>query len=164
MVVSMKFSKEIIINAPADKVWEVAGRDFANIGNWATAVSHSEANNKLPTVNGSEVGGRICKTAFGTASEEFTAYDDAQKTYSFKGVFDSKMFNDVTSSMKVTTTEDNQTKVEITPALELTFLGTLMYPMIRMQLSKVTDEVLDDLKYYVENGKPSPRKIASQKK
>lgn len=164
LTVVMKFSKQITINASADKVWDVAGRDFANIGIWATAVSHSEANDKLASVNGSAVGGRLCKTAFGTASEEFTAYDDANKTYSFKGVFDSKMFNNVTSSMAVTSIDANTTKVEIIPALELTFFGVLMYPMIRMKISKVTDEVLDDLKYYVENDKPSPRKIASQQK
>jgi len=159
----MNFTKQITINASADKVWNVAGRDFAKIGDWATAVSHSTANDKLASVNGSAVGGRLCETAFGTASEEFTAYDDAKKTYSFKGVFDSKMFNNVTSSMAVTSIDDHTTKVEIIPALELTLFGTIMYPMIRMQISKVTDEVLDDLKYYVENDKPSPRKIASQK-
>ena len=164
MLLDMNFTKQIIINAPAEKVWAVAGRDFAKIGVWATAVSHSVANDKLTSVNGSAVGGRLCETAFGTASEEFTAYDDAKKTYSFKGVFDSKMFNDVTSNMEVTSIDDNTAKVEITPALELTLTGVLMYPMIRMQLSKVTDEVLEDLKYYVENGKPSPRKIASQQK
>lgn len=160
----MKFSKQISINASAEKVWNIAGRDFANIGKWATAVSSSVVNDKLASVNGSKVGGRLCETGFGTASEEFTAYDDDKKSYSFKGVFDSKMFNDVTSSMKVTAIDVNTAKVEITPALKLTLLGTIMYPMIRMQISKVTDEVLEDLKYYVENGKPSPKKLASQKK
>jgi len=160
----MKFVKDITIKASADKVWKIAGHDFANIGKWATAVSHSSVNDKLTSVNGSPVGGRLCKTSFGTASEEFTAYNDDKKSYSFKGVFDSKMFNNVTSSMEVKSIDTKTTRVEITPALELTLLGTLMYPMIRMQISKTTDEVLEDLKYYVENGKPSPRKVASYKK
>lgn len=160
----MKFSKQITINAPADKVWQIAGRDFATIGEWATAVSHSEANTELPTVNSSHVGGRTCTTSFGKASEEFTAYNDEERSYSFKGVFKSKMFNKVTSSMKVDEVDENTTLVKITPALELTWLGTLMYPLIRMQISKVTDEILDDLKYFVENGTPSPKKLASQKK
>jgi len=160
----MKFTKEITINESADKVWEVAGRDFANIGVWATAISSSVANHEIPSVEGSPVGGRLCETDFGTASEEFTAYDDANKTYSFKGVFDSKMFNNVTSSMKVTAIDDKTAKVEIEPALELTLVGVIMYPMIKMQISKVTDEILEDLKYYVENGKPSARKLSSQKK
>ena len=74
------------------------------------------------------------------------------------------MFNSVTNSAEVTSTDENTTVVKITPEIKLTFLGTLMSPLIRMQLSKLTDQILDDLKYYVENGKPSPSKIASQKK
>ena len=160
----MKFTKQVSINASAEKVWQVAGREFADVGVWATAVSHSVANNKLPSVNNSPVGGRLCDTSLGKASEEFTAYDDKKMSYSFKGVFKSKMFNDVTNTLEVTSINANTTKVHITPALKLTILGSLMSPMIRMMVSRTTDEILDDLKYYVENGKPSPRKLASQRK
>ena len=160
----MKFTKQVSVNASADKVWDVFGRGFADIGVWSTAVSHSVANNNLPSVNNSPVGGRLCETSIGKISEEFTAYDDDKKTFSFKGVITSKMFNSVTNSAEVTSTDENTTVVKITPEIKLTFLGTLMSPLIRMQLSKLTDQILDDLKYYVENGKPSPSKIASQKK
>ena len=160
----MKFTKQVSVNASADKVWDVFGRGFADIGVWSTAVSHSVANNNLPSVNNSPVGGRLCETSIGKISEEFTAYDDDKKTFSFKGVITSKMFNSVTNSAEVTSTDENTTLVKITPEIKLTFLGNLMSPLIRMQLSKLTDQILDDLKYYVENGKPSPSKIASQKK
>ncbi len=160
----MEFSKQVSINASAEKVWETVGRDFADVGVWATAVSHSTANDKLPTVDGSPVGGRLCETSFGTASEEFTAYDDDKMSYSFKGVFESKMFTDVTNTMVLTSIDADTTEVQITPALKLTLLGKLLSPMIRMMVSKTTDEILDDMKYFIENGKPSPRKLASQKK
>ncbi len=160
----MKFSKQITVNASAEKVWDITGRDFANIGLWSTAVSHSVANEKLDSVNNSPVGGRICETSFGKISEEFTAYDDDKKTFSFKGVFDSKMFDSVVNTTELTSIDENTTEVKMTPNVELSFIGTLMSPMIKMKLSKTMDEILDDLKYYVENGKPSPRKLASQQK
>jgi len=160
----MQFSKTIIINAPAEKVWNVYGRDFANVGFWATAVSHSVANDQLPKVNNSPVGGRLCQTIFGQISEEFTAYDDDKRSFSFKGVFVSKMFKSVVNTSELTSVDENTTEVKITPNIQLTFIGMLMYPMIRMNLSKSLNEILDDLKYYVENGKPSPRKLASQEK
>ncbi len=160
----MKFSKDITVNAPADKVWNVFGRDFANIGVWSTAVSFSAANDEIAIVNNSPVGGRVCETSFGKVSEEFTAYDDDKKTFSFKGVFQSKMFKNVTNSAELTSKSENATVVKITPEIDLTFFGTLMYPMIRMMLSRAIDQILDDLKYYVENGKPSASKIAAQKK
>jgi len=160
----MKFTKQVSVNASAEKVWGIAGRDFANIGVWSTAVSHSVADDKLACVNNSPVGGRVCDTSFGKISEEFTAYDDDKKTFSFKGVIDSKMFKSLTNTMELTSIDANTTEVKITPEVELSFIGTLMSPMIKMQLSKAIDQLLDDLKYYVENGKPSPKKLASQKK
>ena len=160
----MKFSKQITVNASAGKVWDILGRDFANIGVWATSVSHSVANNELAKVNNSPVGGRVCETSFGKISEEFTAYDDDNRTFSFKGVFDSKMFKSVINTSGLTSIDENTTEVSFGPNVELSFIGTLMYPMIRMMLGKAIDVILDDLKYYVENGKPSPKKLASQKK
>ncbi len=160
----MKFSKQITVNAPAEKVWEVLGRDFANIGVWSTAVSHSVANDKLAIVNNSPVGGRYCDTSFGKISEEFTAFDDDKKTFSFKGVFDSKMFTSVINTSGLRTIDENTTEVSFGPNIQLSFIGTLMYPMIRMMLGKAVDTILEDLKYFVENGKPSPKKLAAQKK
>jgi len=160
----MKFSKQITINASAEKVWSVLGRDFANIGVWATSVPHSAANNEAPRVNNSPVGGRVCNTDFGDVSEEFTSYDDDKKSLSFKGVFESKMFKSLISTNEVVSVDENTAEVKITPQVELTFIGTLMSPMIKMQLNKAIDKILNDLKYYVENGKPSPSKLASQQK
>ena len=160
----MKFSKQITINASAEKVWDVLGRDFVNIGTWATSVPHSAVNNEAARVNNSPVGGRVCNTDFGDVSEEFTAYDDDKKSLSFRGVFDSKMFKNLISTNDVVSVDENTAEVKITPNVELTFIGTLMYPMIKMQLNKAIDQILDDLKYYVENGKPSPAKLVSQQK
>lgn len=160
----MKFSKQIIVNAPAEKVWGVLGRDFANVGNWATLVAHSEVNTEAPVVNNSPVGGRLCNTSIGKISEEFTAYDDQNMSFSFKGVITSKMFTNLISTNKVTAIDDNTSEVIATPNVELTFLGTLMFPLIKLQLSKAVSGGLDDLKYYVENGKPSPAKLAAIQK
>lgn len=160
----MNFSKQITVNVPANKVWDITGHDFANIGEWATAVSHSEAIDKLPSVNNSPVGGRLCDTTLGQVSEEFTSYDEAKKTFSFKGVFDSVMFKSIVNTTKVTKIDDNTSEVKISPAIELSMLGTIMSPMIKMKLNKTIDELLNDLKYYAEHGKPSPTKIASQQK
>ena len=160
----MEFTKQIIVNASAEKVWDVLGKDFANIGVWSTAVAHSSVNNEAARVNNSPVGGRVCDTVFGKVSEEFTAYDDEKKSLSFKGVIKSKMFKSLISTNEVTSIDENTAEVKITPHVELTFIGTLMSPMIKMQLSKTLDQVLDDLKYYVENGKPSPAKLAAQEK
>jgi len=160
----MKFSKQIKINAPAEKVWNILGRDFENVGKWATLVGHSEINTEAAVVNGSHVGGRLCSTSIGKISEEFTEYDDQNMSFSFKGIITSKLFTKVISSNKVTAIDENTSKVTATPQIDLTFLGTLMSPLIKLQLGKSVDEGLEDLKYYVENGKPSPAKLSAIQK
>jgi len=159
----MKFSKDIIINAPAEKVWDILAHKFADVGTWARSISHSVANHDLPKVNNSPVGGRLCNTSIGKISEEFTAYDEEKMTFSFKGVITSKMFTNVISTNLVTPIDENTSKVTVTPGIDLTMIGTLMYPMIKMSLSKTINEVLSDLKYFAENGKPSPEKLAAKK-
>jgi uncharacterized membrane protein len=160
----MNFSKHVVINAPAEQVWNVLGRDFENVGKWATVISDSEVNTEAQVVNDSPVGGRFCSTSFGKVSEEFTKYDDQNMSFSFKGVITSKLFDRVISSNKVTAIDENTSEVTATPQIDLTFLGSLMSPLIKLQLSKTIGEGLEDLKYYVENGKPSPAKLASIRK
>ncbi|MBL4694833.1 SRPBCC family protein [Candidatus Gracilibacteria bacterium] len=160
----MKFSKQITINAPAKKVWEVLGQDFANVSKWATLVANSEVNTEAAVVNDSPVGGRLCNTSIGKISEEFTAYDDKDMSFSFKGVITSKLFSSLISSNKVTAIDENTSEVTATPHIELTFLGMLMYPLIRLQLGGAVSGGLEDLKYYIENGTPSPSKLAAIKK
>ena len=110
------------------------------------------------------MGGRLCKTSIGKISEEFTAYDDQNMSFSFKGVIASKLFTSLTSTNKVVSLNENTSEVTVTPHIELSFLGILMYPLIKLQLSKAVRGGLDDLKYYVENGKPSPAKLAAIQK
>ncbi len=159
----MEFSKEITINAPAEKVWDILAHQFADVGSWARSISESSVNRDAQNVGNSPVGGRVCSTSIGHISEEFIDYDEEGMTFSFKGVITSKMFTSVISTNLVTAIDDNTSKVTVTPSINLTPLGMLMYPLIKMNLSKTINEVLLDLKYFAENDKPSPEKNATQK-
>ena len=159
----MKFSKDITINAPATKVWNILGHKFADVGQWSSLVSQSVINNDAPKVNNSPVGGRLCETGIGKISEEFTAYDEEGMTFSFKGVITSKVFSNVISTNVVTAIDDNTSKVTVTPNVDLRAFGILMYPLIKINLGKLIKQSLKDLKYYAENDKPSPEKLSLQK-
>jgi len=159
----MQFSKDITINAPAEKVWDILGHKFADVGAWARSIPKSVENHDAPKVNGSPVGGRLCDTSIGHISEEFTEYDEEGMRLSFKGVITSKMFDSVISTNLVTPIDEKTSKVTVTPTIDLTILGKLMYPLIRMNLSKTINGVLLDLKYFAENDKPSPEKLKTQK-
>ena len=158
----MKFSKEITINVPADKLWGILAHNFTDVGTWARSISKSVVNEDSEIVNNSPVGGRICDTSIGHIKEEFVTYDEAGMTYSFKGEITSIMLSDVISTNTVVAIDENTSKVIVTPSVDLKILGFVLYPLIRMNLSKTINEVLLDLKYFAENDAPSPEKQATQ--
>jgi hypothetical protein len=68
-----ELSTDLIVAAPAERVWDVIGRQFDRIGDWATAIPASAAlpHITVPTtvgrpvaaVNlGAPVAGRVCET------------------------------------------------------------------------------------------------------
>jgi len=159
----MKIIKEVSINSPAEKVWDIVGRNFAKIGNWDGSVSSSVVNNDFPKVNGSPYGGRVCETSFGTINEKFTAYDDNGMNFSFQGDITSKIFSNVINTVTVIPVSKNKSRIIVSPNVDLTLLGKIMSPLIKAGLGSAIKKGLEDLKYFAENNKVSPRKLASQK-
>jgi hypothetical protein len=159
----MKILKEVIIGAPAEKIWDIVGHNFAKIGNWDGSVSNSVVNNDFPKVNGSPCGGRVCETSFGTIKEKFTAYDENSMTFSFQGDITSKVFSNVMNTVTVVPMGKKKSKIIASPNVDLTFLGKIMSPLIKSGLGSAIKKGLEDLKYFAENNKVSPRKLASQK-
>ena len=43
-------------------------------------------------------------------------------------------------------------------------IGTLMAPMMKVQMGKLLGEAVEELKFFVENGKPHPRKVQAMQK
>jgi Polyketide cyclase / dehydrase and lipid transport len=83
----MNFSSHIIINAPAEAVWDIIGRQFDRIGEWATAIPASAAVPPdvpgQPTVTAAPVAGRVCDTGIHMlphATEMIIAYSDSDRT------------------------------------------------------------------------------------
>ncbi len=55
----MQFQKTVRINAPIDRVWDVVAHDFADVGEWSSAVQSSGPNLEAAIPQGAEVGGRV---------------------------------------------------------------------------------------------------------
>jgi len=160
----MKIFKEVSINVPAEKVWAIVGQNFAKIGEWDGTVSSSKINNDFPKVNGSPYGGRVCETSFGTINEKFITYDDNKMTFSFQGDIKSPVFSNVLNTVTVVSINANKSSISASPNVDLTFLGKIMSPLIKAGLSSSIKKGLEDLKYYAENDKISPRKISANNK
>ena len=147
----MKFSKDIVINVPAEKTWDILGHKFTDVSQQSRSISNSVVNTNASTVNNSPVGGRLCETSIGKISEEFTAYVEENMTFSFKGVITSKMFSNVVSTNTVTVIDEHTSKVVVTPHIDLKLLEILMYPLI--QLSTQQDNKRSSYRFKILRGK-----------
>jgi hypothetical protein len=84
----LQLKSRIIIDAPSDKVWSVVAHNFANIGEWASAIPASEPAIQVTVPAGAEVGGRVCATSvpgYSRVQENFIYYDEEGLRFGYLG-------------------------------------------------------------------------------
>lgn len=160
----MIIEKQIVINSSIENAWKVLGTNFANAHVWASPLSHS--NGSGAAFNGSECNERSCDIkGMGKTREKLITFSNSNHSLSYKVLQGMpSMVKCATNSWALTLLSNNKT--QLTMKMEITlagFVGIIMQPMMKMMMSKMGNTLLDDYKYYVENGKPSPTKIKSLK-
>lgn len=159
----MQIRKQAIVNASADEVWSVVAHEFDRIGSWATAVpaSHEAAHAAAPA--GCLVGGRTCQTTmrrFPEAEEQIVAYDERARALTYEAVRGMPGFvASARNTWRVVAIDDRRSQVSIAATVTTRGLaGPLMALAMRLGMGRVGGHVLDDLRHYVEDKTPSPRK------
>jgi hypothetical protein len=160
----MNFSSHIIINAPAETVWDIIGRRFDRIGEWATAIPASATIPQAPTVSGAPVAGRVCDTGIRMlpqATEMIIAYSDRNRTLTYQATGMPAYVRAARNHWTITAVDQQRTRA----AFEAVFApsgirGRLLAGWLLVQLGRTGRHLLSDLKHYAEQGLPSPRKQA----
>ncbi len=163
----MQFTIRAHINASADKVWAVFAHDFDNAHKWMASVPHSSAKTNGKMFDGAQSAGRVChldgKPNSMQASEQFLAYDEANKTATVRV--------DFVNTPLVFPVDHNAVDVSIVDAdgggSELTWVfrskikpwAFLLWPIIRLGFGFFVKQIIEELKFYVENDAPHPRKV-----
>lgn len=158
----MNFRKSVTIDAPLDKVWQIAATDFHRIELWASSVHSSEADEHLPSPDGAEVGGRVCATDLGDLNEHFAHFDDATKRFTV--AFDGLPFfvRDARNAWRLRALGPNRTEVVSEVTLEFNaFPGSLLGPLMRGRYQMKIEQLLEELQHFAEHGAPHPRKVAA---
>jgi hypothetical protein len=155
--------KEFVINENINAVWEVMGTQYTKVHLWSTNFKNSKAggNPKLPGINYLH---RITQTDRGETIQELDEFDNNNFTLTYhisKGAPEiAKTAVGIWSLVQV---ESNKTKVILEFELETNgFKGLMLSPIIKLKLGKSAMEIAEELKFYLENGEPHPRKIKSQ--
>jgi hypothetical protein len=163
----IQLNGQIAINAPATKVWRVLGHEFANIGQWVSAIPHSQAVTDIPAPDGAEVAGRVCATGvpgFAAVQEHFTYYDEQAMRFAYQATNGRPFFiKRAENHLAVRSLGSETSVVESRAELELSlFPGVLLAPLLKLFIGRVAAQFFEELKYYVEHDRPHPRKLEAQ--
>ena len=146
----MEFTRKTTVNVSADKAWEIIGADFNEVSQWASAVITSEAN---PDLDPGEKG-RICNVkGTGHVVENIYAYDDEERELAFtlEGQKIPFFMRKIDNKWSVKPLGPNQSEVQVTGNITLMpVFSQLMSGMLKKQMGKFADGLLDEFKFYAE--------------
>lgn len=148
-----------VINAPAEKVWQLLGHQFAEIGNWSTAVAtsraldSSEVPSRFQVAPSAPVPGRATPNPLGELKEIVTMYSDADRTFAFEVDGLPPIIRHAQNTTKII--EQGPQKCEVTFDLQMEPKGIfrLMNPLLRRRFAtskRGPAGLMRDLKRYVE--------------
>lgn len=164
----LTFPAVMTIDAPAATVWRVIAHEFAAIGKWATAIPTSTPLEELPAPRTAPVGGRACSATvpgFRTVHEQFIDYDEANMRFRYRAVAGlPTLIKQAENTWSVQPLTSDSARVEICGELEFNpLVGWFLGPILRWQFNRTGKTTLEELKYYIEEGKPHPRKVRSRR-
>lgn len=168
----VKFTKKITVDASTDKVWEIFAHGFNDAYKWMASVPHSFAQSNGEAFNGAQSDGRVCELTYKKsglkASEQFLAYNEAKQTATVRidfvdtpRVFPVK-FNTLDFSLRPLA--DGKSEMTWKFRSDIKWYGYLIWPIIRLGFGSFVWQIMEELKFYVENGTPHPRKITAIEK
>lgn len=154
------FDKEVDLNVSAQKAWSILANQYDCVGDWATIIPESS-----PRKENGELVGRTCSSTYGDVQEMITNWDEKNLTYSYEADGLPAMFKSGKNVWKIEPLGERKSKVKMTLRMEMKPLqGLLMGWMIKMKMGKDLEGFMQDLKYFAENGRPSPQKLKSLEK
>ena len=154
----MKIIKELKIDKPIEDVWEVLGNQFGAIDKWSSLIKQSEVSNPILSIGVV----RSTETTGGPTKQEVTAFNPEQHLLSYKAIAGAPFFaKAINAKWSLTNNQDASTKLILDFDVKFKGIAGILSPIVRKKLGKVGDELLEDFKFYVENGQPHPRKAAS---
>jgi len=157
----MNVSTSILIDAPAEDVWEVIGPRFTRVSDWVSAVASSEPTGAAES-SGAPAAGRACRVAtagFDQIAEELTAYEPEARRLSYRMVGGMPSFvADASNTWQARTLPDGRTEFTMDADVAFVGAGRFIGPLLRAYLSRVAHRTSRDLKTLVETGAPSRAK------
>lgn len=160
----MEIARSVTINAPAADVWDLLANRFHEVAQWASIINESDA---LSTTTGNAgIADRVCDTPDGVFKEQMTSFDEERRTFSYLAYEGLPGFvREGGNTWGVRDIGGGKSEVNMRMKFDLNPIAdVLMGWMLKRQMSKAGEGVLDDLKVFMESGSVSERKRVAQAK
>ena len=168
----MRTENKIIIKKPVQEVWSVLGDNFEKAGEWMAIVNNSYSLPGEPEFEEASVQGRTCEFGSGPegfkAKEFITQYDPKNYRLGIKVI--------PINAPKALPLKENEVDIRLLPKGSdeteviwvtnpiMNLAGKMLSPLLKVGIQKSFGEILEELKVYVETGKPHKRKIRKMEK
>ena len=160
-----ELSLDLIVDAPADAVWDVVGRRFDRIGDLATVIPASQAV-PLPAIAcpAAPVAGRVCRTGvtlLPQVTEMLVSYDEPGRSLTYEASGMPAFVTLARNTWTVVPLDERRSRVRLQARFEPRgLLGRLARWAILAQVRRTTRYLAEDLQHYVEHSTSSARKGA----
>lgn len=162
----MKIRTKIKILAPADRAWEVIAGEFGDAAKWASTLESSSSKEKLG------IGAtRTCQTKgvgpfpSATIKEKLVDYDPKQLTFTY--VVQSglpSIFKSAQNSWSIEPINETSCFIHSNVFMEVSLWLRPLSWIFPLLLKRDLKNTFEELSYYIEQGKPHPRKTNSKSK
>ena len=152
----MELSIETSISAPAETVWDILGRRFAEIEDWSSTVRSSrpltlyEVPAGLSVASGAPVPGRETTTRAARLREVLTEYSDAERVLTFHGVGLPRFLTLATDRQSVHAVDAQHSRVTFDIRVEGGPLVRALGPLLARRMRRTFGTVQDDLRVRAE--------------
>ena len=168
----MRFVNKAKVNASADKIWKVFAHDFDDAYKWMASVPHSYAQANGERFDRAQSAGRVCQLDTEgkgiQASEQFLKYNEADKTCTVRIDFINTPIafpvDHNTLDFSVVDIGDNQSEMTWAFSSQVKPWAYVIWPLIRVGFGIFVGQIVEELRYFVENGTPHPRKLKALNK
>jgi hypothetical protein len=136
------------------------------------SVSHSYAQTNGESFEGAHSDGRVCELRPDQtgikASEKFLGYDENNKTATVQIDFGNTPFyfpvKFNTLDFSIHEIGDGHSEMMWKFRSNIKPLGLLLWPFLRIGFGVFIGQIIEELKFYAENGTPHPRKLKAMEK
>lgn len=163
----MELLNSMVVNKPADQIWNLLGNDFVDVAKWMAAIPRSEAKSEGRRLPGAPAVGRlsylIAKYNGAYQDETITKYDNTNRSLGMEAVIMGfpkiAPVRGYSSEVTVTPIDENSSKVTWNSVVHLRPHGYIFYLALKKSMNAGFIRNLEEIKHIIETGEPHPRKI-----